>query len=270
MNRPVRVRAATAPPPFDLYDHPDWYDILSTRGSAAAVRALSRIARKWTTPVGRPSWLEPACGTGRLLVPAARLGIRVTGYDLNPAMVAYTRERLRPFGRSARVVLADMVDADTVLRPSAYDFAFTLDNSIRHLPDDASISRHLDSMARLVRPGGCYVVGLSFHDPARADISEDVWTGRRGRIRVTQMVQFEPPPAGSRRRHERVIENVTVEEGRRVIHANATWRLLLIEQRRWQRLVAGSPWEWVATLDATGSPIDAGVFDYQWVVLKPR
>ncbi|MDZ4804589.1 MAG: class I SAM-dependent methyltransferase [Candidatus Eisenbacteria bacterium] len=266
----VKLTRETAPPPFDLYDHPDWYDILFTRGSAAAVHGLVRVAQDWTAPARRPSWLEPACGTGRLLLPAVRLGIRVTGYDRNPAMVAYARERLRPFGRSARVVMADMVDADDILPRDGFDFAFTLDNSIRHLPDDAAVSRHLESMARLVRPGGCYLVGLSFHDPARADVCEDIWTGRRGKTRVTQMVQFEPPSAGSRRRHERVIEHVTIEAERRVIHGNATWRLLLIEHRRWERLVTASPWAWVATLDATGSPIGPGVFDYQWVVLRPR
>jgi len=270
MNRRTPVPIPGSEPPFDLYDHPGWYDILFTRGSAAAVRGLVRVSRDWTRPTRRPSWLEPACGTGRLLVPAARLGIRVTGYDRNGAMVAYAREQLRPFGRSARVVVADMVDADGILPATRHDLAFTLDNSIRHLSDDAEVSRHLESMARLVRPTGCYVVGLSFHDPARAEASEDIWTGQRGRTRVTQMVQFEPPPARSRRRHEQVVEHVTIETPRGTHHHDARWQLLLIERARWDRLVEASPWNWVATLDATGSPIEPGVFDYQWLVLKPR
>lgn len=270
MDRSIMTPQAGTSPRFDLYDHPGWYDILFTRGSAAVVRGLVRVASKWTAPTRRPAWLEPACGTGRLLLPAARQGLRVTGYDLSPAMVGYTRERLRPFGRSARVVVADMVNAHEILDGARHDLAFTLDNSIRHLSDEAAISRHLESTARLVKRTGCYVLGLSFHDPARAGVSEDVWTGRRGRTRVTQMVQFEPPPARSRRRHEQVVEHVTIEEAHGVRHHDAVWKLLLIERRQWDRLVAASPWDWVATLDATGSPIEPGVFDYQWLVLKPR
>jgi SAM-dependent methyltransferase len=254
---------------FDLYDHPRWYDILFARGSAATVAGLRRVARDWTRPAGRPTWLEPACGTGRLLVPAARRGVSVTGYDRNRAMVAWARERLRPFGRSAQVIEADLVDAHRRLGARRFDLAFTLDNSLRHLPDDDAVARHLASTARLLEPTGAYVVGLSFHDPARAAVSEDIWSGRRGATRVTQMVQFDPPPAGSRRRHETVIEHVEVSDARGPHHHDAVWRLLVIDRRRWKRLVGDSPFDWVATLDATGAPIEPGVFDYQWIVLQP-
>jgi SAM-dependent methyltransferase len=255
---------------FDLYDHPRWYDILFARGSAATVRGLRRVARDWTSPSRHPAWLEPACGTGRLLVPAARLGLNVTGYDRSPPMVAYTRERLAPFGRKARALEADMTDAHRVLGAARFDLAFTLDNSLRHLPNDAAVAAHLASTARVLKPGGAYVVGLSFHDPLRSCASEDIWTGTRGRTRVTQMVQFEPPPPGSRRRHETVIEHVTVSDAREEGHHDATWKLLLIDRKRWERLVAASPFAWAATLDAQGGPIEPGVFDYQWLVLTPR
>ncbi|HEX7880574.1 MAG TPA: class I SAM-dependent methyltransferase [Candidatus Eisenbacteria bacterium] len=255
---------------FDLYDHPRWYDILFARGSAAKIRGLVRVARDWTESARHPAWLEPACGTGRLLVPAARRGISVTGYDRSAAMVEFAARQLAKFGRKARVVEADLVDAHRQLGTARFDLAFTLDNSLRHLPDDGAVAAHLASTARVLKPGGAYVVGLSFHDPGRADTSEDIWTGQRGKTRVTQMVQFEPPPAGSRFRHETVIEHVEVSDAAGAHHHDAVWRLLLLEQARWERLVGDSPFTWVATLDATGSPIEPGVFDYQWLVLTPR
>ena len=156
---------------FDLYDHPRLYDILFDTGSAATVRGLMRVARDWTDARETPRWLEPACGTGRLLVAAARRGIRVTGYDRNPEMAAWARRRLAPFVRAAEVFVGDLVDADRRLRRRRFDFAFLLDNSLRHLPADAAVQRHRAGMARLVTPGGAYVIGLSFHDPARADVS---------------------------------------------------------------------------------------------------
>src|SRR5438270_2071389 len=58
--------------------------------------------------------LEPACGSGRVLVPLARAGNRVTGIDVSPHMLALTREKL---GRESpevegrvRLVQADMRD----------------------------------------------------------------------------------------------------------------------------------------------------------------
>jgi 2-polyprenyl-3-methyl-5-hydroxy-6-metoxy-1,4-benzoquinol methylase len=36
--------------------------------------------------------LEPACGTGRFLISLAKYGYRVTGYDINPKMIAYAKK----------------------------------------------------------------------------------------------------------------------------------------------------------------------------------
>ncbi|MYE32588.1 MAG: class I SAM-dependent methyltransferase, partial [Chloroflexi bacterium] len=37
--------------------------------------------------------LELGCGTGRVAVPLAASGVRVTGVDLSPAMLALARDR---------------------------------------------------------------------------------------------------------------------------------------------------------------------------------
>lgn len=256
------------PSTFDLYDHPGWYDILFRKGSAAAARGLVRVARAFR-PAGaaRPVFLEPACGTGRLLAPLARLGYRTLGYDRNPAMVAYARRRLAPLRPRPRVEEADFEAASRRFGARVADVAFTLDNSVRLLPDAGALGRHLADTARLLRPGGVYIVGVTFHDPGRAGPSEDSWEGRRGRCRVRQLVQFLPPEPGSRGRHEEVLEHVAVERPRGTEHRDARWRLLLVTRRGWEAVVRTSPFRWVATVDSSGEAISPGTFDSQWLVL---
>lgn len=259
--------------PFDLYDHPAWYDILFRKGSSAQARGLLRVARAWLpTRRRRLTFVEPACGTGRLLVPLARFGQCVLGYDRNPAMVAYAAARLAAAGSgpTARIVAADLTGASGVLGTEVADVAFTLDNSMRLLPDTAALAAHLEDTARLLVPGGLYILGLTFHDPDRAGPTEDVWEGRRGSCRVRQVVQFLPPAPPSRARHEEVIEHLAVETPRGARHFDARWRLLLVRRTNFERLVRESAFDWVGTVDSSGESISPGTFESQWLLLRRR
>lgn len=42
--------------------------------------------------------IDPCCGTGTILIQAATLGARITGYDINPKMVASANANLEHFG----------------------------------------------------------------------------------------------------------------------------------------------------------------------------
>src|SRR5690606_21184189 len=60
--------------------------------------------------------LEIGCGTGRVLLPTARTGVNITGFDLSTAMLTICQQRLaqEPEAVQARVQRAhvDMVDFD--------------------------------------------------------------------------------------------------------------------------------------------------------------
>src|SRR4026209_866317 len=60
--------------------------------------------------------LEVGCGTGRILLPAARQGVEITGLDKSPRMLEQCKARLaeeRPEVRkSVTLVHADMTDFD--------------------------------------------------------------------------------------------------------------------------------------------------------------
>lgn len=73
----------------------------------------SRLARAVVNLVARPGErvLDPVCGTGVLLVEAARVGCAAAGGDTSPKAVAWARENLRALGLAATVEVRDALAA---------------------------------------------------------------------------------------------------------------------------------------------------------------
>lgn len=256
-----------------LYADPMVYDILYTPGTAAEIDALERIERQ-LAGTGLPPdrlWLEPACGTGRCLRTAARRGRRVAGYDRDAAQIAYARRRL------PRAVLfeADLRDclgaaAAAGLVPGSVPFAFNTVNTLRHLPDDAAVLRHLDQTSRLLGSGGLYVVGLSLTDYAAPEFDEDLWEAARGPCRVSQLVNYLPcVPGTARDRSERVISHLTVARPRGVEHRNDAYDLRTYSEIEWADLIRSAGWKRRGSFDAAGRPLAACPAPYQLEALTP-
>jgi SAM-dependent methyltransferase len=238
------------------YADPLVYDILHAAGTAAEVDLLQDLARRYArTRSRRTVWLEPACGTGRYLLEAARRGLDAIGFDRDPDMVAFARRRLARWPR-ARVFAADMTRFAPRLGRRRIDFAFNLISTIRHLETDADVLAHLADMGRVLVPGGVYAVGMHVVEYGRDGPEEDVWEGRRGRVRARQVVQY-LPPAGreARRRWERVLSHVTLETPRGVEYVHSEYRLRAYGARQWQALVRRSQLARLATVDAWGRPV---------------
>ncbi len=71
------------------------------------IEAYVGLAKRFGGPV-----LELACGTGRVLVPLARAGLRTTGVDSSPAMLARATARLERAGLRATLVQQDVTRLD--------------------------------------------------------------------------------------------------------------------------------------------------------------
>ena len=110
----------------EAYADPGVYDILHSPHTAGEVDLFQKCAREWAAPRG--PWLEPACGSGRYLRVLAAHGIRSTGFDLDPRMLAYARDMLRQKKQLARVRLheADMADFIETIGSVRYAIAFKL------------------------------------------------------------------------------------------------------------------------------------------------
>ena len=83
---------------LEEFADPDNYDIEDT--SAAGIAFYSALAQETGGPV-----LEIACGTGRVSIPLARLGLAVTGVDSVPGMIE--RARSKSAGLPTRWVIGD-------------------------------------------------------------------------------------------------------------------------------------------------------------------
>lgn len=251
----------------DPYVAPWIYDLLMTPGTAREADVLQRIHRRWTGDAARRlPWLEPACGSGRLLRVLAGRGRRLIGYDADPAMIDYARASLdrRGLGNRARAVVADMADPGRVVRSGASGFAFNPWNSLRHLRDDAMLQAHLTATAAALAPGGVYAVGLSLADPGGIPHEEDVWTAARGRCRVLQVINWEPLSG----RRERAHVQVVIRRPRGEEHRTATYDLRTYTEVQWDRAVAASPFRTAASLDLHGRPRDGRGLPYRIEVLR--
>ena len=165
---------------FELYNHPDVYDIAFSWDLSEEISFLKRV---FGTHVPFPvkDVLEPACGTGRMLRALAGVGFRVTGYDANPVMVQYAKDSIGPDRKNVRVMPGEMVSAQV---PGEFDAAVNSINSIGYLHSDDEIVSHLRSTGSSLREKGVYVLHLNFaHEGELPD--GDHWTLERGGIRVS-------------------------------------------------------------------------------------
>ncbi|MBL8852073.1 MAG: class I SAM-dependent methyltransferase [Planctomycetaceae bacterium] len=164
----------------NLYDYPKYYDLIFGNDWKAEYDFLLAAFEKHG-PKRVRRLFEPACGTGRLLIKLAQAGYEVAGNDLNPKAVAFCNDRLARYGFPRSAVVGDMSDF-RVKKP--YDAAFNPINSFRHLPTEAQARSHLQCVARALRRGGLYLLGLHLTPTRGAPIEEEAWGARRGNLAV--------------------------------------------------------------------------------------
>jgi SAM-dependent methyltransferase len=163
-----------------LYDFPKYYDLVYGSDWKPEFDFLLQCFDKHVRgPVKRV--FEPACGTGRLLVKLAAAGYKVGGVDLNPAAVEFCNDRLARAGFPRSAFVGDMCEFTL---PKPIDAAFNTINSFRHLATQTQAENHLRCMARALRPGGIYVLGLHLTPTSVEPMQEESWAARRGNLAV--------------------------------------------------------------------------------------
>jgi SAM-dependent methyltransferase len=117
------------------------------------------VARRAGGPV-----LEVMCGSGRLLLPLARAGLRLAGVDVSGAMLDLARERLAAAGLSERV---ELLEADIRERAprGPFGLAIVAINSFMHLADTDGQLAALSHIHAALRPSGLLALDLFNPDP---------------------------------------------------------------------------------------------------------
>src|SRR5438093_2029522 len=89
------------------YDYPHYYDIAFQGYTRQEADFIEAACRKYC-PFSVRRFLEPACGSGRLLTTLARRGYQVTGFDLSQPALRYLQRRLARSGLNAETFEAEM------------------------------------------------------------------------------------------------------------------------------------------------------------------
>jgi ubiquinone/menaquinone biosynthesis C-methylase UbiE len=154
------VRGSTRPRRADgaggWDDYAPFYDWENARTIGRRdVRFWQRLGGRAGGPV-----LELGCGTGRLLLPLARTGARVTGVDRSAPMLARAAARRRRLPRARRPVI---IRADIRALPfPARSFRVVIApyGMLQSVIPDRDLAAAIGEAARVLRPGGVLGVDL--------------------------------------------------------------------------------------------------------------
>ncbi|MER8072271.1 class I SAM-dependent methyltransferase [Streptomyces sp. NPDC094034] len=103
--------------------------------------------------------LEPACGTGRVLIPLLEAGHLVDGLDHSPEMLAVCRTYCQERGLPEPAL--HEADMATFVRPEAYDAVIMPAGSIRNLSGRAVTLQALKSFYQSLAPGGLLILDVA-------------------------------------------------------------------------------------------------------------
>jgi len=136
-------------------DEAIWHDVEC--GAYAADLALwSELAGSAGWGGGRADVLELGCGTGRVAIHLARRGHRVTGVDLDPALVEALAERALGAGLAAQAIRGDVRELELGRR-----FGFVAGPmQIVQLLDERGRAAALDAVAAHLAPGGLAALAI--------------------------------------------------------------------------------------------------------------
>lgn len=213
------------------YDHPELYEQAFAwrdyAAEAAVVRELWR--RHGRGPLG--TVLELASGSAPHAGPLTAAGCRYLALDLSMAMLRAARAG----DRAPLALRADL--GRPPLATGSVDLCMVLLGSL-YLADEAELPRHLDAIADLVRPDGCYLLDWCVLFDA-IERHEDDWTvdGSKGRAHVSYRCRWADESAGLieerlviRRRDTVVREStvswaITAERFLPAVEAHPAWEL---------------------------------------------
>ena len=248
--------------PFDWYETPLYYDIIFDTETEKECDFLEAVIERHGLPPARRSGpggarrvLEPACGSGRLVVGMALRGYQVTGFDLSKGALAFAETRVqrtrqpnartRDLERRARLAHGLM---QSFRFPGRFDMAHCLVSSFRYLLSEDDARSHLEHVAKALRPGGLYVLGTHLTDYENDSIARERWVASRGGVQVVCNIQGWP--ANRRARRERMRSRLVVSRRGEVTRYETSWHFRTYGVRQLRSLLARVPvLEHIATYD---------------------
>lgn len=175
----------------------DWYDYFA-KGGPGSPDTDGSYARQTDSEVAfieqalgltEPcDLLDLCCGPGRHSVRLAKLGHRVTGVDISAYNLEKAAERAAEFGVEVALREADM--RETGLPDSSQDAAINMFTAFGFF-DDAENQRVLEEVARVLRPGGRFLIDLVNRDSLLRRYQPRMWSERHNGAFLFQEHSFD-------------------------------------------------------------------------------
>lgn len=128
----------------EIYDRSEDYSDDVTLLRRLMDEQTERYQRAWNI-------FEPFCGTGRMLVPLAAAGHRLTGMDQAAVMLDCCREKLERTGLSATLIEGDVISAPW---PEGFELIILGGNCLYELASADEQEHCIRAAATALRPGG--------------------------------------------------------------------------------------------------------------------
>ncbi len=217
------------------YDYPQYFDLAFADETPTEVEFVEAACGRYA--LGKVSRiLEIGCGGGRLVVELARRGFEMVAFDNNAVSLAYVRRRLSRRKLSAELFSAEM---GTFAVGTPVDVALNTFNTFRHLTTEDAALSHLRCVARSLRRGGIFILGLHVMPPDAADESTERWTARRGKTKVVFTLRV--LSTNNRRRLEQMRATMLVRSPRRELRLQTDFPLRRYSARQLRQLLAKVP-----------------------------
>jgi len=232
---------------LDWYETPLYYDIIFSGDDAREGDFLAALVERFGPSARgkRRKALEPACGSGRMLLELARRRYDVTGFDLSPQMVQFARGRLAKARKPATVFEGRM---EAFVAGRGFDLAHCMVNTFKYLLDEASVQSHLRCVADSLKLGGLYVIGLHLTEYEDRRQNLERWVQKRGSVEVKCNIRGWP--ADRRTRLEKVRSRLEVRDRGVERRTQTDWTFRTYDWSELQRTIAAARWfEHIATFD---------------------
>lgn len=216
------ARQRTAAMTKSWYDTPLYYDMVyadyTYRETKFILKTLRTFAPQLTAPY---RILEPACGSGRLLESLARDGHQVDGFDINPRMLKFARQRLRKQKLKGKV-WASRLEYFTAPEQASYDLVHCLVSTFKYILTERGAISFLRRAAEVVRPDGLLLLGIHLTDYRNNPPDHERWVGRQGDLRVVSETRSHPAQRSTRT--ERMQTRMHITQGQRKEITDTFWK----------------------------------------------
>lgn len=149
-------------------------------------RQAAFIIRKMNLKPGQ-RFLDCPCGIGRISIPLARKGIKVTGVDLTES---YLDELHKKAARSKLPINCIISDMRRISFDRQFHGAANLWTSFGYFPKEADNLRVLKKAYQALKPGGRFVLHVINRDWIIANFEESDWM-QAGNVRILQQRSFD-------------------------------------------------------------------------------